>query len=356
MKKVILDKKIFLLHLLVWVFYLSYRLSDFPNFLGIERGLIYVSVPLIFYVLLSYLHYFYLLPLWLEKKQSARYMLGLLTLLVVGLGLQIVVENKAFEGFFPMDLPAAGSPQNLLAKIFPAWGYITFSRVLKLLWNATIFLLFTSMIKIAIERFQLDSKRRQLENEKLITELNYLKAQINPHFLFNTLHNLNSMVYPHSKNAAEVIVMLSDMMRYMIYDSSNETVPLKDEIAYMKDYIHLESIRLNQSFEMLFSVNGNVDQVRVAPLILFPFLENAFKHGVSDQKNDSWIRVEIQVASGQLKMTISNQKVKPPPTRGKSGFGLENVKKRLHLIYHNKHDLHIFESEEVFDVRLTINN
>jgi hypothetical protein len=355
MKSLILDKKIFFLHLLVWIFYLSYRLSDFPNFLGFERGLVYVSVPLVFYVVLSYLHYFYLLPIWLEKKQGVRYLFSLLTLLIIGLGLQIIAESKAFEGFFPGDLNSANlSQSNLLGKYFPGWRNITPSRILRLLWNATIFILFTSMIKIAIERFQLDSRRRQLENEKLISELNYLKAQINPHFLFNTLHNLNSMVYPYSRNAAEVVVMLSNMMRYMIYDSANENVSLKDEIEYMKDYVHMESIRLNESFMMIFNVEGNVEQARIAPLILFPFLENAFKHGVSDQTDGCWIKTEILVTNEQLKMRISNQKIEPPQRREKSGFGMENVKKRLALIYPNKHDLQIFESEDVFDVRLTL--
>lgn len=335
MKSLILDKKIFFLHLLVWVFYLSYRLSDFPRFLGIERGLIYVFVPLFFYFALSYLHYFYLLPVWLEKKRGGTYLLSLVALLTLGLSAQIVTENIAFDGFFPDN-------------------YVTLTRVLRLLWNSTIFILFTSMIKIAIERFQLDSKRRQLENEKLTTELNYLKAQINPHFLFNTLHNLNSMVYPHSKNAAEVLVMLSNMMRYMIYESSKEMVPLNEEIEYMKDYIQMESIRLNESFMMLFNIEGSTDRTVVAPLILFPFLENAFKHGVSDQVDGCWIKADIQVSNEYLKMRISNSNIKMASVREKSGFGLENVKKRLALIYPNKHELHIFESEDVFDVQVSL--
>jgi LytS/YehU family sensor histidine kinase len=140
----------------------------------------------------------------------------------------------------------------------------------------------------------------------------------------------------------------------MIYDSAKETVSLKDEIEYMKDYIHLESIRLNESFEMLFSVDGNVDGARVAPLILFPFLENAFKHGVSDHTNDCWIKIEIQVTSDLLKMSISNQKVKPLQAREKSGFGLDNVKKRLALIYPETHDLQILDRDDLFDVRLTL--
>ncbi|GHN02210.1 histidine kinase [Cytophagales bacterium WSM2-2] len=359
MKSLFTDKKILLLHLLVWVFYLSYRLSDFPGFLGMQRGMIYVFVPLFFYVAFSYIHYFYLLPLWLEKKRNTQYLISILVLMTAGLTLQMLVENKIFEGYFPSG-GFPGTPQpitvkdNLLDKIIPSWGYITFSRALRLLWNATVFILFTSMIKISIERFQLQTKKQQLENEKLITELNYLKAQINPHFLFNTLHNLNSLVYSNSKNAADVIVMLSNIMRYMIYDSSKEEVWLKDEIEYMKDYVHLEGIRLNESFQADFNIVGDIHNVKIAPLILFPFLENAFKHGVSDQEESCWIKTDIVIANGKLYLKISNGKPAYILNREKSGFGLENVSKRLQLSYPEKHELRIINKDNSFEIQLTL--
>jgi hypothetical protein len=336
MKKIITDRRVLLIHLLLWVFYLSYRLTDFPGYLGLTDGSIYVGTPLLFYVIISYIHYFYLLPIWLTQKKISLYGASLALLLGVGLTIQVLVENGLFAGFgrFTTEL--------------------TIQRALRLVWNASIFILFTSMIKVVIERFQFESKQQQLENEKLVTELNYLKAQINPHFLFNTLHNLNSLIYSQSKNAAEVIVKLSNIMRYMIYDSAKESVGLKEEIEYMNDYIHLESIRLNESFRVEMNITGDVELVQIAPLILFPFLENAFKHGVSDQEDDCWITSDIEVKDGFLKLRVRNKKIKLDYRREKSGFGLENLKRRLQLSYGDRHDLRIFEDESLFDVQLQL--
>ncbi len=336
MKKIAADHRVLLFHILLWVFYLSYRLSDFPEFLGIKNGSIYVGVPLLFYVVISYVHYFFLLPIWLNQKKIARYMVSLFLLLAVGLAIQIIVENAAFSNFFRIT------------------DAVTIQRILKLVWNASIFLLFTSMIKVVIERFQFENKQQQLENEKLVTELNYLKAQINPHFLFNTLHNLNSLIYSHSKNAGEVIVKLSNIMRYMIHDSAKDKVWLRDEIEYMNDYIHLESIRLNESFTVEMNINGDIEAVQIAPLILFPFLENAFKHGVSDQETDCWVKSAIEIKESILKFRVSNKKIKLDYRREKSGFGLENLKKRLRLSYGDNHQLQIFEDENLFEVLLQL--
>jgi LytS/YehU family sensor histidine kinase len=334
--KIISDRRVLLMHVLLWTFYLSYRLSDFPNHMGLKNGSIYAGIPLLFYLIISYVHYFYLLPVWLNRKQIALYSSGLLILLVVGLTAQVVVENNMLEGlgFFTTK--------------------VTLQRIIRLVWNASIFILFTSMIKVAIERFQFENRKQQLENEKLVTELNYLKAQINPHFLFNTLHNLNSLVYSNSANAAEVIVKLSNIMRYMIYESAKEKVWLRDEIAYMNDYIHLESIRLNESFNIEIKITGDVESVKIAPLILFPFLENAFKHGVSDQEDDCWIKTDIDVTEGQLKLRIRNRKLKSDYQKERSGFGLANLKKRLQLSYGLNHYLQIHEDENSFDVRLKV--
>jgi hypothetical protein len=323
------DRKILLLHLLLWVFYLTYRLSDFPSRLGLKNGLIFVGVPLLFYLVISYVHYFRLLPLWLRQNQPL-YFMRLAFLLIAGLTIQLLIENVAF-GFF---LPTASE--------------ITFARILRIFWNDSMFILFTSLIKITLDRFQ-------LQNEKLNAELNYLKAQINPHFLFNTLHNLHFLVHSRANNAADVIIKLSNIMRYMIYDANHETVLLQSEINYMKDYIHLESIRLNNAVKIDFRIGGDIEAIRIAPLILFPLLENAFKHGVNDEDADSWIEISLEAVSEELTFRVRNSK--PAMTlsaREGSGFGLGNLRRRLELSYASRHSLHISEADNVFDARLLL--
>jgi two-component system sensor histidine kinase AlgZ len=189
----------------------------------------------------------------------------------------------------------------------------------------------------------------------LTAELNYLKSQINPHFLFNTLHNLNSLVYAGAKNANEVIIKLSNIMRYMIYESGKERVALSSEIEYMNDYIHLESIRLNNSFKLDFTITGPVEKINIAPLMLITFLENAFKHGVSDQEPDCWIDVKLSVDSRQLTYRVSNKKIRNvKQNKLKSGFGLDNVKKRLELSYPDKYALVVDDREDTYSINLTL--
>jgi LytS/YehU family sensor histidine kinase len=201
----------------------------------------------------------------------------------------------------------------------------------------------------------LENKKKLLENEKLIAELNYLKAQINPHFLFNTLHNLNYLVYSGSARATEVIIRLSNIMRYMIYDANKEKVLLKKEIAYMRDYIHLESIRLNQQFTINFDCHGENDSVEIAPLIMLTFLENAFKHGVSDQQPDCRIDVKVDVQGDTICYAVSNKKIKNPGNKPlRSGFGLNNVIKRLQLSYPEKYTLDIRDESDYYKVSLTL--
>jgi sensor histidine kinase YesM len=328
------EAKILLLHLLLWVFYLTYRLSDFPSRLGLENGLIYVGVPLVFYLAISYVHYFYLLPLWL--KRAPAYFAWLLLFLTVTLVIQVIVENIFFRRFLP------GATE------------ITFARILRTLWNPTMFILFTSLIKITVDRFQFEARKRQLENEKLVAELNYLKAQINPHFLFNTLHNLHFLVHSHAENAAEIIIKLSNLMRYMIYDANHETVLLQTEIDYMKDYIDLETIRLNSVVKIDFRIEGNTEVTRIAPLILFPLLENAFKHGVNDEHADSWIEVDLKVNGEHLSFHVRNSIADVSPVGNVSGFGLRNLERRLQLTYANEHTLGTSETDNVFDARLVL--
>lgn len=317
--------RIILLHLLIWVFYLTYRLSDFPSRLSLQNGLIFLGVPFLFYVAISYTHYFYVLPLWLRQKRVPAYFAGQSILLIAAVTIEVAVENVLFGRFLP------GATE------------ITFARISRILWNAAIFILFTSLIRITIDRFR-------LENEKLVAELNYLKAQINPHFLFNTLHNLHFLVHAQQKNAADVIIRLSNIMRYMIYDAGQETVSLQHEIAYMKDYIHLESIRLNNTVKIDFNVEGDIDTTRIAPLILFPLLENAFKHGVNDDDADSWIQVDLLADREQLSFRIQNSKGASTSTRERSGLGLTNLKKRLELTYAKRYSLDISETDRAFEV------
>ena len=339
-KSYLLRYRVFLLHLSFWVLYSSYRWYDIQAYLGYRNALIYVSIPLSFNLLASYTHYFVILPAFIRTKRAGPYALKVISLLVPVVALRIVVTNQVFGVLLPGEM---------------FYQTITLSRVVSTLWDTLAFLIFTGMIRFTLDWFDLENKKRSLENEKLIAELNYLKAQINPHFLFNTLHNLNYLVYAGSSRATEVIIKLSNIMRYMIYDANKEKVWLKKELDYMNDYIHLESIRLNQSFKIQIACTGEIEAVEIAPLIMLTFLENSFKHGVRDEEPDCWIDMRIHVEPDLIQYQISNKKINAlADANTRSGFGLANVVKRLQLSYPEKHKLDIRDDADVYHVSLTL--
>jgi LytS/YehU family sensor histidine kinase len=198
-----------------------------------------------------------------------------------------------------------------------------------------------------------------VENEKLLAELNFLKAQINPHFLFNTLNNLYYLAYSKSENTTEVIAKLSVMMRYMIYDSNHPKVLLSKEIEYMQSYISLEQLRLNGQIPIKLEVCGSPENIWITPLIFITFLENAFKHGVSNTNSGSWVTIMLKIKDGTCTYTVENSKLKPSAdalkeSEDKSGIGLRNVRRRLELSYPGQHDLVVAETPEKYKVQLNL--
>jgi sensor histidine kinase YesM len=336
----IFKHRVLLLHVSFWVLYFTYRIYDIHGYTGLQNALIYTGLPMFFNLIGCYVHYIFILPPLFRNKNWKKYFLWLLALLLPILCVRILVENQ----IYPLIVPNEDYFKTL-----------TLARIVSTIWDMLSFLLFTGMIRFVLDWFELENKKKQLENEKLAAELNYLKSQINPHFLFNTLHNLNSLVHAGAKNATEVIIKLSNIMRYMIYESGKDRVMLTSEIDYMNDYVHLESIRLNNSFKLDFKISGAIDQVKIAPLMLITFLENAFKHGVSDQEPDCWINASLQVDNHQLRYHVSNKKIKNMrQSKLKSGFGLDNVKKRLELIYPHAYILDVEDLEDTYEVDLTI--
>lgn len=247
-----------------------------------------------------------------------------------------------------------------LSQVFQTDYYTTWTtgRIISMTWSTGSFILFISMVKFTVDRFVLEGQKKALENEKLNAELNYLKAQINPHFLFNTLHNLNYLAQVKSEQASEVIVKLSNIMRYMIYESNKTHVALGQEINYIRDYLDLESIRLNNSYSLKFNTDNVDSEIRIAPLLLIPLVENAFKHGVSDRQSDSKIEIYLECDKKSLHFRVINSLKDDQSGKEEegSGFGLKNLKHRLSLSYPDKHTLKTEKKENEFiaDLSLTI--
>ena len=192
----------------------------------------------------------------------------------------------------------------------------------------------------------------QLKADKAKAELALLKSQINPHFFFNTLNNLYGLVIEKSDRAPEVILKLSDMMRYTIYNGKEDLVALKDEISYLKNYIELHKIRYQKKVDILFTHDVE-NELKVAPLLFIILLENAFKHGVEKMHGQSFINLQMQSQGTQLSFTIENNFDELTPNH-KPGIGLDNLKKRLDHLYPGRHELMIEEKASTYKVQLKL--
>lgn len=193
----------------------------------------------------------------------------------------------------------------------------------------------------------------QAEKEKVTAELQLLKAQVHPHFLFNTLNNIYSSSLTNSPEAPGLILKLSSLLSYMLYDCKADRVLLEKEIEVMKDYTDLESERYGNEIEISWNIEGDIENRYIAPLLLLPFLENAFKHGTAEQLEKPWLSFDLTVHQNGMKCKVINSKNEFVPV-SQHGIGIENVKKRLTFLYPDKHELKINDEGDFFVVSLSL--
>lgn len=210
---------------------------------------------------------------------------------------------------------------------------------------------FGSAIKISRDSF---IRRQEAKN----AELKLLKAQLNPHFLFNTLNNLYGLSVVKSDKLPGLMLQLSDLLRYSLYDTKETFVPLVKEIQYLENYISLEKIRLEDQTDISFTISGNIQQQMIAPMLLIVFVENAFKHLGNLMNTKSKVAIDLIIHKHSLQFTcfnsIDRQPIEESLEKGKSGIGLENAKKRLDFLYPSKHKIDITKNQENYSVELTI--
>lgn len=209
-------------------------------------------------------------------------------------------------------------------------------------------ILFSLLLRIRMKLFA-------TEVLKYNAEMGTLKNQINPHFLFNTLNNIYAFaIREKAPTTASSILKLSGMMRYVVTETEREFVSLEKEIAYTNDYIDLQKMRLTNSINLSYTVSGNLTDQKIAPMILMPFIENAFKHGVNPDQ-ESYINIRVDILKNQLELIVENQHVKTiQALHTQSGVGIENTKSRLELLYPRKYFLSINNGENHYSVKLNI--
>ena len=318
------------LHLAFWTVYASlffYTIS-FGRRSDPDWGRIWADLS--FHVggllLISYLNYFYFIPRLLKDQRVDRYLFTFIPVFAVLAALFLWGKQNILQYFYPDDdwMFSARFAINVVMSAFFAVACV-------------------GLLKFVEDYFELEARRKELENQQLTSELQFLKAQINPHFLFNTLNNLYYLAVNQSERTPGVISELSGMMRYMLYDSNHPRVPLEKEIAYIESYLSLERLRLEDEVPITFEVKGAIASREIAPLILITFLENAFKHGVSSSVREAFVTVCLEVIGNDCRYRVTNAvlPVESKTHNEKSGIGLQNVRRRLALSYPDRHTLTI---------------
>ncbi|GHB61855.1 sensor histidine kinase [Persicitalea jodogahamensis] len=336
--------RIMLLHLSFWAVYFSFFFYQITyarhnQDVVLSRAFLDASLHVLIIAGIAYLNYYYFLSRFLKHKKAVRYLLEFLPPLVLAIFLHVYVKRLIYGGL------ESGRANFLYGERFLIQNTL----------SIVFIVVFIGMLRFAEDWFQLEARKKEIENEKLTAELRFLKAQINPHFLFNTLNNLYYLAFTQSPKTTEVIDKLSQMMRYMIYDSNHPKVPLNKEIEYMENYISLEKLRLDDKVPITFLVNGNPRGVMIEPFLFITFLENAFKHGVSTNADTCWVKAEITLAGKQCVYSVSNSRLPQKATEDeKSGIGLHNLRRRLQLGYPDRHELSVRDEADAYSVQLTL--
>ncbi|AXT20057.1 sensor histidine kinase [Flavobacteriaceae bacterium AU392] len=339
-------------HFIFWsILFISLPLLAALNDGSIKKAIIFSNLTYLpAQLLASYFLLYYQVPKLLFKKKYFKFVVSFLISAYVFLVISELFYLYLFEVFSPNDsndktfIEILNSPFHLAVVYFP--------RV-----YVVVFLMF--IVKAFKDRFEERHQLEVLQKEKANTELKFLKAQTNPHFLFNTLNNLYSLTLEKSEKAPEVVLKLSDMLDYMLYRCKDPEVPVKQEIDLIQDYIDLESLRYGNKLTLSFTHHLHDPNVMIAPLILISFVENAFKHGASNNLNNSVINIELTTDQNQLcfkvfnTLPVNTQDNKVDSSR--SGIGFSNSQRQLELNYKNNYDLKNTKTGTSFEIVLTIN-
>lgn len=325
------------IHVSLWLTFLMVPLFFIENE---ESQLRYMTLGWFLEILLAayfYYNYLFLIPKFLLKRR----ILLFLVLLFSGM-VAISFINSAFV-YFTYDF-------------FPhLWKFNFWWSFKSTIYPSLFIIALSSAIKITSEWFKNERVKEEMEAEKLLSDLAFLKSQINPHFLFNILNNICSLARKKSDDTENAIIKLSQIMRYMLQDSKDEKVCLEKEVEYLESYIELQQLRISDQIKVTFTITGDPALYMIQPLLLIPFIENAFKHGVSYYE-DSNIEIHLVLKEKRLEFSVLNHKVKhrDEAIEPGSGIGLKNVVRRLALLYPHAHELKIKDDGVNYRIDVTI--
>ncbi len=296
------------------------------------------AISILFYVLLVYFNIKYLIPNFLTEKTFFKYCLFLLGTVMIITPIKVLIVYTLFQ-HYPEVQPSIIKDRS--------WYFLTNFLVIG---GSTLVKIITDWMA-----YQRDSK--DLQTQTMQSELRFLKSQINPHFLFNTLNNLYALTLKKSDKAPEIVIKLSEMMRYMLYECNEKRVELRKEVHYLKNYLDLEELRKGKTVDISLKVTGEIENQQIAPLLFIPFLENSFKHGANNHISKGFVNIVLEVDASHVRFFIENSKAEALPAQNhkrSGGIGLVNVRRRLDLLYPHKHELTITDNPNTYAITLEL--
>jgi sensor histidine kinase YesM len=335
-------RKIILIHTFIWLFALFANLpySGIMNGMPLRQLITYI-IGFLYLMFVFYLFYVFLAPIFLNKKQlSAFFAVSFVCVLIL-----------PFFGYVTLYFSRA-LVDGTFSKFFKGYSLSTHMSGFYPVVTAAVF---GSFFRVFINWFETLNQKAESDRQKLLIELDLLKTNLNPHFLFNTLNNIDSLIRKDPEEASSALIRLSDIMRYLTYETKSETVPLHREIEYIQNLIELNRIRIKSPEDIRFRTDGNLD-LMISPALFIPLIENAFKFA-SFRNLKPAVDIHLSSDDGIINFEISNYYEQNAYSEGSghSGYGISNIKKRLNLSYPGKHHLEISDKDYQFNVKLTIN-
>lgn len=335
------NRKTILLHVTFWVVYtIIFTITDGGYNNRFIRAFYIEIAHLPLRLIVVYLNYFIFFPTLLLSGKYYKYALYTLFTIIAAAALQ---RGIMFYYVNPVLFPDTSD-------------VITYFVPYKLLQAGVIItspLMFMIGFSVLHFVFKLRDKAEKLEKENLQSELKFLRAQINPHFFFNTLNSLYGLAQERSDRAPEVVLKLSELMSFVLYETDQEKIPLSKEIKYIKNYIELEEIRYGDRFVCNLSISGDTD-ISIPPLLMLPFIENSFKHGIKHESDKGWVNIYVGVNDRKFIFKVENS-ISTTNTKEKyNGLGIANVKRRLDLLFSGRYMLNCTRSGNQYQVRMEI--
>ena len=335
-------RKITSIHIFIWLFAAFANIS----YSGINQGMqaqqiVSNIIGFLYLMIVFYLFYLFIAPLFLNKKKLAGFFIisFLVVLVMPFFGYLILFLSRAyFDGTF-QNFFRGYSLKSHMSGYFPVLTAAVFG----------------SFFRVIINWFDTMNQKSEIARQKLSVELDLLKSKLNPHFLFNTLNNIDFLIQNDPERASSALIRLSEMMRYLTYETASENVELEREVEYLKNYIELYRMRIKSPDDILFDVNGDL-KAPISPALYIPLIENAFKFVWFRNLKPS-LSISLSSEKGIIVFEISNYYDKDSSNYGNthSGFGIFNLKRRLELVYPEKHQLKITDNDQQYHVELTIN-